>query len=154
MSENYKVVAQNKKARFNYSIEETLEAGLVLLGSEVKSLRNGKAAIQEAYASAEDGGLYLINAHIAEYDLANRYNHAPYRKRKILLKKKEENRLIGLVERKGTTIVPLSLYFNHRGIAKLTLGVAKGKNKADKRDTLKERDWGRDKARVLKHYNQ
>ena len=143
-------VAQNRKARHNYLIEESLEAGLVLTGSEVKSLREGRASIGEAYAAEQDGELYLFNAHIPEYRAANRLNHTPKRPRKILVHRRERNRLFGQIQREGYTLVPLSLYFNPRGIAKVELGLAKGKRQIDKRETTKRRDWERQKARLLR----
>jgi SsrA-binding protein len=147
-------VAQNRKARHDYFIEDTLEAGLQLLGSEVKSLRSGRASIAEAFAAEKEGDLYLLNAHIPEYESANRFNHAPRRPRKLLLHKREAERLKGRVNREGMTLVPLAIYFNARGIAKCQLGVAKGKHKADKRQTIKERDWQREQARVLRARNR
>jgi SsrA-binding protein len=145
-----KIVAQNRKARHDYFIEDTIECGLILTGTEVKSLRKGGASIQEAFAAPKDGELYLLNAHIPEYEAATRFNHAPRRPRKLLLRRRERDRLMGAVQRQGVTLVPLSLYFNPRGIAKLSLGLAKGKRKVDKRETQKERDWRRDKARLLR----
>ena len=147
-------MAQNRKARHDYFIEDTLEAGMLLLGSEVKSLRSGRASIAEAFAAEKDGDLYLLNAHIPEYESANRFNHAPRRPRKLLLHKKESERLKGRINREGMTIVPLAIYFNARGIAKCQLGVAKGKHKSDKRQTIKERDWQREQARVLRARNR
>lgn len=144
------VVAQNRRARFDYFIEETMEAGLVLTGSEVKSLRAGKASIVESYAAEDGGALWLINAHIPEYPGARHFGHAPRRHRKLLMRKREIERLSGSLKREGITLVPLDIYFNDRGIAKLTLGLAKGKRKVDKRDTIKERDWQRDKARLMR----
>jgi SsrA-binding protein len=149
-SESGKLVAENRKARFNYEIEEKLEAGIVLMGSEVKSLRAGKANIAESYATEEGGELYLINAHIAEYAGAARDGHAPTRPRKLLLHAREIARLIGAIHRQGMTLVPLKLYFNSRGIAKLELGLAKGKKLHDKRDTEKKRDWERQKGRLMR----
>lgn len=143
-------VAENRKARHDYEIIETLEAGLVLMGSEVKSLRRGRASIAEAYASDEGGRLMLINANIPEYEAA-RVNHEPKRKRPLLLHRKEGNRLIGMINREGITIVPLALYFNDRGIAKISLGIAKGRKKHDKREAIKRRDWDRQKARILRN---
>ncbi len=154
MAEERRSVAQNRKARHDYFIEDTLEAGLQLLGSEVKSLRSGRASIAEAFAAEKDGDLYLLNAHIPEYESANRFNHAPRRPRKLLLHKKESERLKGRINREGMTIVPLAIYFNARGIAKCQLGVAKGKHKSDKRQTIKERDWQREQARVLRARNR
>ena len=149
-SESGKLVAENRKARFNYEIEEKLEAGIALLGSEVKSLRAGRANISESYASAEGGELYLINAHIAEYTQAGRANHAPTRRRKLLVHRKELGRLTGAVQREGMTLVPLRMYFNARGIAKVQLGLAKGKKLHDKRETEKKRDWQRQKGRLMR----
>jgi SsrA-binding protein len=154
MAEESKTVAQNRKARHNYFIEDTVEAGLQLLGSEVKSLRGGRASIGEAFAVEKDGELYLINAHIPEYEAANRFNHAPKRARKLLLRKREVERLRGRINREGMTVVPLSIYFNKRGIAKCQLGIAKGKRMTDKRETIKERDWQREQARVLRERNR
>ena len=146
-----KVVAENRRARFEYSIEEDFEAGLQLLGTEVKSLRQGQANIAESYAAVEDGGLVLINAHIPEYQQAGPYNqHEPRRPRRLLLHKREIARLAQAVDREGMTIVPMSLYFNGRGIAKIRLAVAKGKKLHDKRETAKKRDWNREKARLLR----
>jgi SsrA-binding protein len=142
-------VAQNRKARHDYLIEETLEAGLVLAGSEVKVLRQGGVSINEAYAAERAGELYLVNANIPEYAAA-RVNHDPRRARKLLLRKREVSRLLGAITRDGMTIVPLGLYFNERGIAKIAIGLAKGKRKSDKRAAEKERDWKREKARVLR----
>lgn len=148
--ESGKLVAENRKARFNYEIEEKLEAGIALKGSEVKSLRAGKANIAESYATEQRGELYLINAHIAEYAGAARDGHAPTRPRKLLLHAREVARLIGAVHREGMTLVPLRLYFNARGIAKVQLGLAKGKKLHDKRDTMKKRDWERQKGRLMR----
>lgn len=144
------LVAENRRSRFDYHVEDTLEAGLELRGSEVKSLRNGRANIAESYASVEDGELWLINSDFPPYEGANRFNHDPKRKRKLLVSKRELSRLAQAVERAGRTIVPLKLYFNERGIAKLLIGVATGKRAPDKRETQKKRDWQRDKARILK----
>lgn len=143
-------VARNRKARFNYFIDDTIEAGLSLTGSEVKSLREGRASIQEAYAAEEGGEIMLINAHIPEYGPANRFNHVPKRPRKLLLHKKEISKLIGSIQREGMTLIPLAIYFNRRGIAKLSLGLARGKKQYDKRRTERDRDWQRDKARLLR----
>lgn len=148
--EGGKLVAENRKARFNYDIDEKIEAGIVLMGSEVKSLRTGKANIAESYASVERGELYLINAHIAEYAGAARDGHAPTRPRKLLLHAREIARLIGAIQRQGMTIVPLKLYFNARGIAKVELGLARGKKLHDKRDTEKKRDWERQRGRLMR----
>ncbi|HZT17827.1 MAG TPA: SsrA-binding protein SmpB [Dongiaceae bacterium] len=154
MAEESKTVAQNRKARHNYFIEETLEAGLQLLGSEVKSLRGGRASIAEAFAVEKEGELYLINANIPEYEAANRFNHAPKRARKLLLRKREVDRLRGRINRESMTVVPLSIYFNKRGIAKCQLGIAKGKRLIDKRETIKQRDWQREQARVMRERNR
>ncbi len=147
---NTGVVAENRRARFDYEIIDTLEAGIVLTGTEVKSLRSGKAQIAESYASPENGELWLINAHIPEYLQANRFNHEERRRRKLLVSTKELSRLTRDVERAGNTIVPLKLYFNDRGLAKLLIGLGKGKKTVDKRETMKKRDWSREKARILK----
>ncbi len=145
-----RLVAQNRKARHNFFIEDSLEAGLVLTGTEVKSLRQGRASIGEAYAGEESGELYLLNANIPRYEAASRFNHDPKRPRKLLLHVRERNRLLGLVRREGYTLVPLRLYFNRRGIAKVELGLARGKRKIDKRETEKKRDWQREKARLIR----
>jgi SsrA-binding protein len=142
--------AQNRRARHDYLIEDTLEAGLVLQGSEVKVLRTGQASIAEAYAEPEGGELYLVNANIPEYKAANRFGHQPRRPRKLLLHRKEMNKLLGAIRREGVTIVPLSIYFNERGRAKVELGLATGKKKADRRQAEKDRDWQRDKARIMR----
>ena len=145
-----KIVADNRKARHLYFIESTLEAGLSLAGSEVKSLRTGKANIGESYAMAKDGELFLVNAYIPEYLMANRFNHEPRRPRKLLVHRSEARRLAAAVQREGMTLVPLKLYFTPKGIAKIELGVAKGKKLHDKRQSEKARDWARDKARLLR----
>ena len=153
-SSESRTVAKNPKAFHDYQINETLEVGLVLLGSEVKSLRKGRASIKEAYAAEENGILYLVNANISEYSGANQFNHDPKRKRKLLLHSRELNRLIGAVQRKGVALIPLSIYFNKRGIAKLSLGLATGKSKHEKRASEKEREWKREKSRIMKEENQ
>lgn len=145
-----KSIAENRKARYNYFIEEDFEAGIMLVGTEVKSLRAGGANIQESYASFENGGLYLVNAHIAEYGFGNRNNHDPGRPRKLLMHKKELDKLFAKIQRAGKTVVPLSLYFNERGKVKVKLGLASGKKQHDKRATEKARDWGREKSRIMK----
>ncbi|MCT8990920.1 SsrA-binding protein SmpB [Chelativorans sp. SCAU2101] len=147
---NSRTIADNRKARFAYEIVDTLEAGIVLTGTEVKSLREGQANIQESYASVEGGELWLINSYVPEYSAGNRFNHEPRRRRKLLVSKRELARLAQAVEREGMTMVPLRLYFNERGLAKLQLAVARGKKLHDKRETVKRRDWAREKARVLK----
>ena len=145
-----KVVAQNRKARHDYFIEETLEAGMELVGTEVKSLRQGHASLGDAFAQERDGEMFLMNAHISAYTAANRFNHEPLRPRKLLLHKREIGRLAGLVQRQGYTVVPLKLYFNERGKAKVELGVARGRKQHDKREREKERSWQREKARLLR----
>lgn len=145
--------AQNRRARYDYLIEDTLEAGLELQGSEVKVLRQGQASIAEAYASETAGELFLVNANIPEYKSSNHFNHLPRRPRKLLLHRKEMARLLGAIKREGVTIVPLSIYFNERGRAKVELGLAHGKKKADKRQAEKTRDWQRDKARIMRTRN-
>ncbi len=145
-----KSIADNRKARHNYLIEDTIEAGLMLTGTEVKALREGKANIAESYASDEDGEIWLINANIPVYLQASRFNHEPRRRRKLLLNKKEINKLRNGIAREGMTIVPLKLYFNDRGIAKLLIALAKGKKVHDKRQAEKNRDWQRDKARIMR----
>ncbi len=146
------LVAENRRARFDYEILDTFEAGMVLTGTEVKSLRNGKAQITESYATPEEGEIWLINAHIPEYSQGNRFNHEERRRRKLLLSKREIGRLMGAVEKQGNTIVPLKLYFNDRGKAKLLIGLAKGKQNHDKRQTERDRDWNRQKSRLMKDF--
>ncbi len=145
-----KTVADNRRARFDYFIEDTLEAGLALAGTEVKALRGGEATIRDAYAEVRDGQVWLVNANIPEYSHGNRENHAAKRPRKLLLHAREIEKLLGAVERKGMTLVPLSIYFNRTGRAKVELALAKGKQTVDKRNTIKDRDWQRDKARLLR----
>ena len=145
-----KVVADNRKARFNYEIGEVFEAGLALTGSEVKSLRSGKATIAESYADARDNEIWLINSNIPEYLQAARFNHAPKRPRKLLLHRTQINKLMGAVEREGMTLVPLKLYFNEKGRAKVELALAKGKKLHDKRETEKKRSWDRERARLIR----
>ena len=147
---NNKTVAENRKARFSYEIIDTVEAGLVLTGTEVKSLRQGHANIQESYASAEGGEIWLINSYLPEYTHGNRNNHEPRRRRKLLLNRREMARLAQAVEREGMTLVPLKIYFNEKGRAKLLLGLGRGKKLHDKRQSEKERDWNREKGRLLK----
>ena len=149
-NDNRKVIALNRKARHNYEIEDTFEAGIMLTGSEVKSLRVGKANIAESYASDEDGEIFLINSYIPEYNQAGRFNHEPRRHRKLLLHAKEVSRLLGSIQRDGMTLIPLKLYFNKRGLAKIELGLGKGKKIHDKRETQKKRDWDRQKARIMR----
>ncbi len=145
-----KIVAENRKARRNYFIEDDLEAGIVLQGSEVKSLRQGGANIAESYASVEGGELWLINSYVAPFAQAKQFKHDERRRRKLLVNRRELARLAQGVQREGMTLVPLELYFNPKGVAKLKLGLAKGKMMVDKRETEKQRDWARDKARLLK----
>lgn len=145
-----KVVAENRKARFNYEIVETLEAGLQLTGTEVKALREGKSNIAESYASAEGGEMWLINSYLPEYLQGNQFNHDPRRRRKLLLHEREIVKLSAAVERDGMTLVPLKVYFNDRGRAKLELALGRGKKLHDKRETEKQRDWARQKARLMR----
>ncbi|MCB9965777.1 MAG: SsrA-binding protein SmpB [Rhodospirillales bacterium] len=145
------VIAENRRARYEYYIEQTFEAGIILTGTEIKSLRMGQASINEAHAGEKNGELWLFNTHIAEYMQAGRHlQHEPRRRRKLLLKRKEINKLSGAVAKEGYTLVPLKLYFDERGLAKLSLGLGKGKKLHDKRDTEKERDWNRQKQRIMK----
>ncbi len=146
-----KLIADNRKARHAYAIDSVVEAGIVLTGSEVKSLRGGKATIGESYAQAKDGELFLVNAYIPEYTQASRFNHEPKRTRKLLMRKSEIAKLAAATQREGMTLIPLKMYFNPKGIAKLSLGVAKGKKLHDKRESEKQRDWQRDKARLLRN---
>ena len=147
-----KIAAQNRRARHDYLIEQTVEAGIVLAGTEVKSLRTGQASIAEAFAREDGGELFLVNAHIPEYQQAHKLlQHEVKRPRKLLLHRKEMARLMASIKREGVTIVPLSIYFNPRGMAKVQLGLAKGKRMADKRQAAKERDWQRDKARLMRN---
>jgi len=145
-----KIIAENRKARFNFEILDTLEAGIVLAGTEVKSLRRNQSNIAESYASFENGEFWLINSYIPEYLQANRFNHEPRRHRKLLISKREMSRLAQSVDREGMTVVPLKLYFNDQGRAKLEIAVARGKKLHDKRQTEKERDWNREKSRLMK----
>ncbi len=145
------VVARNRRARHNYFIESTIEAGIMLHGTEVKSLRSGQASIEESYATDKDGELLLVNSYIPEYRSASVTQHEPRRPRKLLLRKRELAKLVDAVSREGMTVVPLSIYFNKRGFAKVELGLAKGKRQHEKRDSIKERDWKRDQARLLRH---
>jgi SsrA-binding protein len=146
----YKLAADNRKARFHYEIGEVFEAGISLTGTEVKSVRAGKATIAESYADARGGEIWLINATIPEYLQAHRFNHLPKRPRKLLLHKSQINRLSGAVEREGMTIVPLKLYFNTKGRAKVEIALARGKKLHDKRETLKKRSWERERGRLLR----
>ena len=148
------VVAQNRKARHNYFIEETMEAGISLTGTEVKSLRGGRSSIAESYVTEDGGEAWLVNADIPEYASGNRFNHERKRPRKLLLHKRQINVLIGAIQREGRTVVPLQVYFNERGRAKIELGLARGKRKADKRQAEKDRDWQRSRARLLRVHNE
>ncbi|MGA2125559.1 MAG: SsrA-binding protein SmpB [Xanthobacteraceae bacterium] len=145
-----KVVADNRKARFNYTIGEVYEAGIALTGTEIKSLRAGKATIAESYADTRGGEIWLINSNIPEYLQASRFNHAPKRPRKLLLHKREINKLMGAVEREGMTLVPLKLYFNPKGRAKVEIAIARGKKLHDKRETDKKRSWERERGRLMR----
>ena len=145
-----KIAADNRKARHNYFIEETVEAGIMLTGTEIKSLRGGKATIGESYAQSKDGEIFLINAYIPEYTEGNRFNHEPRRIRKLLLHKRQIAKLSQAIEREGLTLIPLKIIFNAKGRAKVELGLAKGKKLHDKRDTEKARDWAREKGRLMR----
>jgi len=144
------IVAENRKARFNYHIDQVIEVGIMLTGTEVKSLRGGKATIAESYAGEKNGEIFLVNAYIPEYLQANQFNHETKRPRKLLLHRREVNRLVGAVQREGMTIVPLKIYFNERGRAKVEIALARGKKLHDKRETEKARDWNREKARLMR----
>jgi SsrA-binding protein len=146
----FKSVAENRKARFNYEIGEVVEAGIVLTGSEVKSLRLGKATIGESYADAREGAIWLINSNIPEYLQASRYNHTPKRPRKLLLHQRQIDKFAAAIEREGMTLVPLKLYFNEQGRAKVEIALGKGKKMHDKRETLKKRSWDRERGRLMR----
>ena len=150
-NKNYKVIAENRRARHDYAIEEDLEVGIILMGSEVKSLRVGQSNIADSYASVEDGELWLINGYIAPYEQAKTWGHEERRKRKLLCSRRELARLWNATKREGMTIVPLVMYFNDRGLVKLKIGIAKGKKLHDKRATDAKRDWDRQKQRLLRH---
>jgi SsrA-binding protein len=152
-SDNNKLIAENRRARYDYAIEDTLECGVMLMGSEVKSLRGSGANIAESYANIEDGELWLINSHIPSYAQAKTFGHEERRKRKLLVSKRELAKLWQGIGRQGVTLVPLKLYFNDKGRAKLLIGLAKGKKQADKRDTEKKRDWQKQKARLMREHN-
>ena len=145
-----KVVADNRKARFNYAIDESFEAGIALTGSEVKALRSGKASIAEAYAASRDGELWLINSNISEYKQAGQFNHSQKRPRKLLLHRRQINKLMGAIEREGMTVVPQKIYFNEKVRAKVEIALAKGKKLYDKRATEKKRDWARERGRLMR----
>ena len=148
---NYKVIAENRRARYDYAIEDDVECGIQLMGSEVKSLRVGQSNIAESYAEVKDGELWLVNSYIAPYDPAKTWGHEERRRRKLLASKREISKMWQAASREGMTLVPLVLYFNHRGMAKLKIGIAKGKKSQDKRATEAKRDWQRQKARLLRH---
>jgi SsrA-binding protein len=150
-AEAQRYIAQNRRARRDYVIDETIEAGIMLMGSEVKSLRAGGATLNEAYARVDNGELWLVNANIPEYKFANRDGHAPRRPRKLLLHRRQLERIMGAIQREGVTAVPVSLYFNVRGIAKIALGLARGRRQHEKRELEKKRDWQREKARVMRN---
>lgn len=147
-----KVVAENRRARYEFFIEDVFEAGVMLTGTEVKSLRFGEGSIAESYAEVKNGEVWLINSNVPEFSHGNRHNHTPKRPRKLLLHEREIAKFTGAVERKGMTLVPLSVYFNSRGRAKVELALCKGKNTADKRATIKERDWKREQARIMRDH--
>jgi SsrA-binding protein len=147
---SHRTVAQNRRARFDYFIDETVEAGIMLSGTEVKSLREGKASLSESWAGPRHGELWLNNCYIPEYSNSGPFKHEPTRPRKLLLHRREVDKMMGAAKRQGVTIVPMSIYFNERGIAKVLLGLARGKRQVDKRQTTKERDWQRQKARVMR----
>ena len=149
---NYKVIAENRRARFDYAIEDDIECGIQLMGSEVKSLRETGANIAESYAAVEDGELWLVNSYIAPYDPGRTFGHEDRRRRKLLVSRKQLSDLWNSTQRKGMTLVPLVMYFNHRGLAKLKIGIARGKKQADKRETEAKRDWNRQKQRLLKEH--
>ena len=150
--DKFKTVSENRRARYEYFIDVVYEAGICLTGTEVKSLRSGQGSIAESYAEVKDGEVWLVNANVPEFSHGNRYNHVPKRPRKLLLHEREIAKLTGAVERKGMTLVPLSIFFTPRGRAKVELALAKGKNNADKRATTKDRDWKRDQARIMRDY--
>ncbi|SDY63116.1 SsrA-binding protein [Jannaschia faecimaris] len=149
---NYKVIAENRRARYDYAIEDDLECGIMLEGSEVKSLRQGGANVAESYAEVKDGELWLVNGYIAPYSQAKTFGHEERRRRKLLVSKREMSRLWNATAREGYTIVPLVMYFNHRGMVKLKIGVGKGKKNHDKREASAKRDWQRQKARLMKDH--
>lgn len=149
-SDKVKIVAENRRARFDYAIDQTYEAGIALTGTEVKSLRFGEGSIAESYAEVKDNEIWLVNSNIPEFSHGNRFNHEPKRPRKLLLHEREINKMHGAVARQGMTLVPLSIYFNARGRAKVELAIAKGRKAHDKREHIKEQDWKREAARLLK----
>ncbi|MBF9059726.1 SsrA-binding protein SmpB [Rhodobacterales bacterium HKCCSP123] len=149
-NKNYKVIAENRRARFDYAIEEDIEVGIVLQGSEVKSLRENASNIAESYAAVEEGELWLVNSYIAPYAQAKTWGHEERRRRKLLASRRELSKMWNATQRQGMTLVPLVMYFNHKGLVKLKIGIAKGKKVADKRETSAKRDWDRQKSRLLK----
>ena len=149
-NKNYKIIAENRRARFDYAIEEDIEVGIILQGSEVKSLRQGSANIAESYAAVEEGELWLVNCYIAPYAQAKTWGHEERRRRKMLASKRQLSRMWNATQRQGMTLVPIVMYFNDKGLVKLKLGIANGKKLADKRETSAERDWNRQKQRLLK----
>ncbi|MEL7106051.1 MAG: SsrA-binding protein SmpB [Pseudomonadota bacterium] len=149
---NYKVIAENRRARYDFAIDSDIEVGIQLMGSEVKSLRVASSNIAESYAEVSEGELWLVNSYIAPYDAGRTFGHEERRRRKLLVSRKELSDLWNATQRKGMTIVPLVMYFNHRGLVKLKLGIAKGKKNADKRETSAKRDWDRQKARLMKEH--
>jgi SsrA-binding protein len=155
-NENFKVVAKNKKAKFNYEILETLEAGIILTGSEVKSIRDSRVSINEAFVGSkiDSMDLFLFNSDISTYKQASYNNHDPRRPRVLLLHKSQRNKFLNAIQKKGMTIVPLTMYFNHKGMLKISIALAKGKNVVDKREAIKTRDWNLEKARLLKNFNK
>lgn len=150
MSDYKKIIAQNKRAQFEYFIEERLEVGIVLTGSEVKSIREGKMALTDSHAAADNDELFLYNCHIAEYEKANRFNHATRRPRKLLLHKKELQKIFGKIKLRGYTLIALSMYFNRKNMIKVQLGLAKGKKQHDKRQTIKQKDWQREQELIIR----
>ena len=150
--DKHKIVAENRRARFEYFIDDVYEAGIALTGTEVKSLRFGEGSIAESYAEVKKGEVWLVNANVPEFSHGNRFNHEPKRPRKLLLHEREIAKMFGAVERKGMTLVPLSVYFTSKGRAKVELALAKGKNNADKRNTVKDREWKRDQARIMRDH--
>lgn len=148
--DNGALIAENRKARYEYFIEDTIEAGIMLLGTEVKALRTGRANITDAHAGGKGDELWIFNLDIPEYKAANRFNHEPKRPRKLLLHRKQMDKLLGQIKIKGLTVVPLKMYFNARGIVKVLLGLGKGKKEYEKRDTIKKRDWERQQRQLLK----
>lgn len=155
-NENFKIIAKNKRAKFDYEIIETFEAGIVLTGTEVKSIRNDRVSINESFVGTMEGKneIFLFNANISTYISGSYMNHEPKRPRKLLLHKNQINKLVGAIQKKGMTIVPMTMYFNHKGFVKISIGLARGKNAIDKRETIKEREWNINKQKLLKNYNR